>query len=56
MSALISLCWFVVGIFWAIAGKDLIEVCACFVVAGVFLGVNELSLMRQEMEEWEEDE
>ena len=56
MSELISIRWFLVGIFWAIAGKQIIEVAACFIVAGIFSGVAELKYMRQEMEDWENEE
>lgn len=56
MSALMGAMWFIIGIIWIIAGKDFLEVAACFLLFGVFMGVNELALMRQEMEEWEEDE
>lgn len=56
MSELVAIGWFLVGIFWAVAGRQILEVAACFLVAGVFTGVSELKYMRQEMEDWEEDE
>jgi len=56
MAAIFDVAWFLIGIFWAIAGKPFIEVCACFLLFGIFEGVNELRLMREEMEDWEEDE
>lgn len=56
MSALFGVGWLIIGIIWVIAGKDFLEVCACFLLFGVFMGVNELALMREEMEGWEEDE
>lgn len=56
MNALLSIMWFIIGIFWVVAGKPFIEVCACFLLCGIFEGCNELALMRQEMEEWEDDE
>ena len=55
MSELISIGWFFIGIFWAIAGKQLIEVAACFLVAGIFVGAAELKYIRRELEDWEED-
>lgn len=55
MSALISLGWFLVGTVFIFAARPFLEVCACFLVAGIFLGVNELSLMRQEMEDWSDE-
>lgn len=54
MSALLSIMWFIIGIIWVVAGKEFLEVCACFLIAGIFMGVNELALMRQEMEGWDE--
>ena len=56
MNFAISLFFFMYGIVAAIAGKDLLAVCACFVVYGILQGVNELSLMREELERWEEDD
>jgi hypothetical protein len=56
MNFLLSLLFLILGIIFAIAGKDIVTVCACFLVYGILQGVNELSLMRQEMERWEEDE
>lgn len=56
MNALLSIMWFIIGIFWVIAGKDFLEVCACFLLCGIFSGAYELYLMRKEMEAWEEDE
>ena len=56
MSALMGIGWFIIGIFFVIAGKDFLEVAACFLLFGIFMGVNELSLMRQEMEGWDTDE
>ena len=54
MAVLFEIMWFFIGIFWIIAGKDFLEVAACFLLFGVFMGVNELALMRQEMEDWED--
>ena len=56
MSAVFGIGWLLIGIFWIIAGKDFLEVAACFLLFGVFMGVNELALMRQEMEDWEDDD
>ncbi len=51
MSLIFGIGWFLIGIFWTIAGKSFIEVCACFLLFGIFEGVNELRLMREEMED-----
>ena len=56
MSALLSVMWFLIGIFWAIAGKDFLEVCACFLLCGIFLGVMELNMIHKDLEDWEEHE
>lgn len=55
MNFFISLAFFFMGIIALIAKKDILAVCACFVVYGILQGVNELSLMRQEMEDFEDD-
>ena len=56
MNLIFGIGWFLIGIIWILAGKPFIEVCACFLLFGIFEGVNELGLMREEMEDWEEDE
>lgn len=55
MSAIFGVGWFLVGIIFMIAGKDFLEVAACFLLFGIFMGVNELSLMRQELEDIEDE-
>ena len=55
MSLIFSIGWFLMGIFWAIAGKPFLEVCACFLLMAIFDGVNEMKIMREEMKDWEED-
>lgn len=56
MSAILGMIWFVLGIIFAVAGRDFLEVTVCFFLFGIFMGVNELSLIRQELEDIEEDE
>lgn len=56
MSLLLSFVWLLIGIFWIVAGKPFIEVCACFLLFGIFDGVNELKILREELEDVEEDE
>lgn len=48
MSELISLMWGIIGIVFIFAGKQFIEVCACFLISGVFLGAWELYELRKE--------
>lgn len=55
MNSILSWIWFGIGVIWAIAGKPFIEVCLCFIVCGVFSGAAELTEMRKELEDWEED-
>ena len=56
MSGLVSIVFFGMGIFFAIAGRDLIEVLACFLIYAVCSGVWELNQLRQDLEDYEEDE
>lgn len=56
MSLAFSIGWFIVGIIWTIMGKPFLEVCACFLLMAIFDGVNEMKIMREEMESWEETE
>lgn len=55
MSLLLSFVWLIIGIFWIVAGKPFIEVCACFLLFGIFDGLNEMKIMREEMEDIEEE-
>ena len=55
MDGLMSVLWFFMGIIFAIAGKPFLEVAACFLIAAMFEGCWELYLLREEMED-EEDE
>lgn len=56
MNLMLSIVWLILGIFWIVAGKPFIEVCACFLLFGIFEGVNELKILRDELEDIEEDE
>lgn len=56
MNSLLSWFFFFAGIFWGIAGKPFIEVCACFLVCAVFDVSYQITAIRKEMEDWEEDE
>lgn len=56
MNALISWCWFIIGIIWTIVGKPILEVAACFIVCGIFSGAQELWEIKKEMEDWEKDD
>ena len=56
MSLIFGIGWFLIGVFWIIAGKPFIEVCACFLVCAVFDVSYQISEIKKEMEDWEEDE
>lgn len=56
MSLLFSFAWLIISIVWIVAGKPFLEVCACFLLFGIFDGLNELKIMRKELEDIEEDE
>ena len=51
MFGVLSIIWFIAGIFFAIAGKTLIEVVACLLLAAIFDGCYELHLLREELED-----
>ena len=56
MNSVLSWFFFFAGIFWGFAGKPLLEVCACFLVCAVFDVSYQISEIKKEMEDWEEDE
>ena len=47
MSALFSLMWGFIGIIYVFAGKPFIEVAACFLICGIFMGVAEIYELRR---------
>ena len=49
MSGVFGLLWGLMGIIFSFAGKSFLEVSACFLVCGAFLGVAELGQFRQEI-------
>lgn len=50
MSELIAIGFMIIGLVFALAGKSIIEVAACFLVYGVCHGAYELYLLRKELE------
>ena len=54
MSELIGIIFFFFGIVCVIAGKDIIEALACFLIYAILSGVWELKQIREELEDWEE--
>ena len=55
MNLILSFGWLLIGIFWIVAGKPFIEVCACFILFGIFEGVNEMQILRKELEDIEDE-
>ena len=49
MSSIFALMWGLMGIVFSLAGKDFLEVAACFLVCGVFFGNAELNVFRHEI-------
>lgn len=53
MSALLSLLWIFLGVFFTIAGRAFIEVAICFLIGGIFAGAAEIYVFRKEFEEFD---
>jgi len=56
MSGLVAAVFFFLGIIWAIAGKDIMQVLACFLIYAILSGVWEINQLRQDLNDYEEDE
>lgn len=56
MSGLVSIVFFGMGIFFAIAGRDLIEVFACFLIYAILSGVWEINQLRQDLQDYKDDD
>ena len=56
MSGLVSIVFFGLGIIWAIAGKDVMAVLACFLIYAILSGVYEINQLRQDLQEYEDDD
>ena len=56
MSGLVSIVFFFMGIIWAIAGMDVMKVLACFLIYAILSGVYEINQLRQDLNDYEEDE
>ncbi len=55
MNLILSIGWLILSIFWIVAGKPFIEVCACFLLFGIFEGIHEIKLLREDLEEDSDD-
>ena len=49
MGELVSFIWGCAGFIFMMAGKDFLEVCACFFISGIFLSAFELKEIRKEL-------
>ncbi len=47
MGTLFSFMWGFIGIIFVFAGKSFIEVAACFLICGIFLGAAEVAELRR---------
>lgn len=56
MSGLMSIVFFCLGIAWAVAGKDVMAVLACFLIYAVLAGNYEIRQLREDLNDYEEDE
>ena len=56
MSGLVSVVFFFLGIIWAIAGKDVFAVLACFLIYAVLSGVWEINQLRQDLQDYKDDD
>ena len=50
MSGLISVIFFILGIAWAIMGKDVMAVLVCFIIYAILSGVYEIWQLREFLE------
>lgn len=55
MSGLVSLVFFGLGVIWAIAGKDVMTVLACFLIYAILSGVYQIQELRKDLEDMEDE-
>lgn len=55
MSGLISVVFFFLGIIWAIAGKDVMAVLACFLIYAILDGAWQIQELRKDLDDKEDD-
>lgn len=55
MSGLVSLVFFGLGIIWAIAGKDVMTVLACFLIYAILSGVYQIQELRKDLEDMDDE-
>ena len=51
MSWAMSALFFFLGIVWAVAGKDIMQVLACFLIYAILSGVYQIQELRKDMED-----
>lgn len=54
MSGLMSIVFFLIGIAWAVMGRDVLTVLACFLIYAILSGAYEIQKLREDLEDWEE--
>lgn len=55
MSGLVSIVFFGLGIIWAIAGKDVMTVLACFIIYAILSGVYQIQELRKDLEDMDDE-
>ena len=55
MSGLVSIVFFGLGIIWAIAGKDVMAVLACFLIYAILDGVYQIQELRKDLEDYDDE-
>lgn len=55
MSGIFSVFFFLLGIVWAIAGKEVIVVLACFLICAVFDGAFQIQELRKDLEDMDDE-
>lgn len=56
MSGFVSMVFFFLGIIWAIAGKDVFAVLACFLIYAILDGSYQIQELRKDLEDMDDDE
>lgn len=56
MSGLVSIVFFGLGIIWAIAGKDILTVLACFLIYAILSGAYQIEQLRKDLEDYDDVE
>lgn len=55
MSGFVSMVFFFLGIIWAIAGKDVMAVLACFLIFAILDGSYQIQELRKDLEDMDDE-